>query len=196
MATDDCYEVHREPCLCSAGEFVVERCEPDYPFANLSNRSYRASIECGQCSKAYVLRSVGFCYEIVERRILEEERRIDSERSDELRELMCSDDARDVLVAFTEHLSKLNKIDTHRVLESAGLQVRSVSSFYGSFVDAATEVRRGVTSPSDVLKVARRLGMPTLELENRLSEIEAKHKASRATLISTVPAKKLSAEFK
>lgn len=53
MATDDCFEIGREPCPCGAGIIAVEMCVPDHPWAKAGQASYTPALVCDACGEKY-----------------------------------------------------------------------------------------------------------------------------------------------
>ena len=53
MSTTDRQEVLRHACTCGRGEYVVEHCSPDHPWAR--GYWYEADIICPECAAKYVL---------------------------------------------------------------------------------------------------------------------------------------------
>ncbi len=58
MATPDRFPNHYVgPCECGHGRLVVDMTEPDYPFANLSNKNYYPRFECPTCAERFGVES-------------------------------------------------------------------------------------------------------------------------------------------
>jgi hypothetical protein len=165
MGTDRT-EVHRGPCYCRNGQFLIERSEPG---------QYESSVECGECNRRF---------SIIERRnqfVLVEN--VDIEARHDLRNhtltlrdtFMHRADVQNLLRRLAATLDSFRyKRHIYRFLLKHGISVEvGPATFVRNWSNATSWVERHITSPKDIHKVAVALEYNAIEsLVADLREIE------------------------
>jgi len=52
------FEIYNGPCSCGKGEYIVNECFPDHPWAKPHQTSYERNITCPECGNVYSLEEI------------------------------------------------------------------------------------------------------------------------------------------
>ena len=172
------------PCLCGAGEFVIEVSTPNHGWS--ASASYRTTIACSACASDYVVVKDG----CVVRRTAEDERRLaESEWTTAWQDLMRSTLVRQLLADVAAHLDGLpSKAAIYRRLDAYKLAGCSRGHFTRTWAGGAQWAQRMTylqlpdvlamierSSPAIDAELAR-----TRDLKSRIPEREVLRRLYRA----------------
>jgi len=167
-------EVHRGPCHCGKGEFLIEWCEPDHPSVKPGEGQWESSIECAECDDRYAIVERGRRFVLVETVHLERRRNLENELSERRKRFMDRADVRALLQQFEDKLESFRyKAEIFRFLQHHGFYTGgSQATFTKNWSNANKWVRDYIFFPAHVLKAAGALGADTAAFENDIREFE------------------------
>jgi hypothetical protein len=171
---DEIREIHREPCICGSGHFVVIEREPDYAFADLSNRSWKGRVECDQCHPKFLIEHRPPHFSVVRRSDVERAKAAQDAAYQRSREFMASPDVMAVKKALITRLESLpSKAAIYRFLNNGGFPAYNTQgTFTRNYADAEGWVRLHVAWPSKIIAVLSLLSRSNASLVAAATELE------------------------
>jgi len=100
-----CWEVHRGPCPCGAGEVVVEVCRPDVPYPQ--TKRYQGTFSCKACDEKYQVAEQDTDIFLVEKSEVEDRGKLLTQWHEACEELMVSSKVLKILRHFKEYLAEI-----------------------------------------------------------------------------------------
>ena len=169
----DCSDLHRGPCLCGQGVFLVEECEPDHPFAKASQRWWRSTIECARCQEEYRLIEYGKDIVVVRNADIGDRSAIENRYLEKQKEFVARPDVRALLDEFAQRLDTFrSKAEVYRFLSGAGFFVRSQAHFTRHW-NGGTEWVKSVRSSKHIHLIMNALGRSHPEISKALAGVDA-----------------------
>lgn len=173
----DRYEIHRGPCRCGKGEFVVVETEPDHPFARASQRGWEMDITCTDCRGEYGLVIQGDYVIIVRQTDIAAARQRQGEWHEGSKALRQRDDVRAIAARLEGLLEACrSRAEAYRLLQRSGFFLGSQSTFGRHWKGASEWVKQNLHSPSDIADAMKVVGVddPGIATEiARLKELGA-----------------------
>ena len=165
--------VHRGPCHCGTGEFLIEWCEPDPP--SLNQDRYESSIECSSCNSRFSIMQRGDHFVLVQNAHIDARHDLRNEVLTRRETFMNRADVQDLLTQLSTRLDSFRyRTEAYRFLRKHGFCPHVTRPVFSKQWSSGTEwVERHVTSPEQIHNVTAALGYGAIKVfDADLREIE------------------------
>jgi hypothetical protein len=123
-------EYIRQPCFCGQGEFAVNYCTPDHPFAPPEAHSWELLIECDSCEKEYAFIQQDNQAVVVRLCDIEERKRIEREYFQKVEELEKSEEVQNYFRDFEALIAdQPSAAAKHRLFVSSRVLTSAIGTF-------------------------------------------------------------------
>lgn len=169
MGTDH-FEVHRGPCDCGAGEFIVDCCSPDYGFSH--SEWHETSITCRACKAKFSLVSQDDQIILIKNSEIKEREALRNQVAKLSQNLMKHPDVKHLLANLETLLSEQRSVAaTYRLLSSANLVYSAIGTFRKEWSDPKSWVQRHVHA-RNLPRIMKLLNKRSDVVTTKIDEIE------------------------